>query len=52
MRRLPVRNDSDTYIPINIPTVDKVITMSDSSHGEGTYVIQMFSGLLGTATST
>jgi len=50
MRQLPVRND--TYIPINIPTVDKVITMTDLSRGEGTYAIQMFSSLLGIATST
>jgi hypothetical protein len=54
MRKLPVRND--TYTPINIPTVDKVIKvikMTDLSwEEEGTYVIQMFSSLLGIATST
>jgi hypothetical protein len=53
-RQLPVRDD--TYIPINIPTVDKVITMTDPSWvgklEEGTYVIQMFSSPLGIATST
>jgi hypothetical protein len=50
MRQLPVRND--TYVPINIPTADKVITMTDLSWEERTDLIQMFSSLLGIATST
>jgi hypothetical protein len=50
MRQLPAWND--TYIPINIPTVNKVITMTDLSWEERTYVIQTFSSLLGIATST
>ena len=50
MRQLYVRND--THIPINIPTVDKVISMSDLNWEEETYVIRTFSSLLGIATST
>jgi len=50
MRQLPVRND--TYTPVNIPTVYKVITMTDLSWEEGTYVIRTFSSLLGIATNT
>ena len=42
--QLAVRNDD--YIPINISTVDKVITMSDQRWEKETYVIQMFSSLL------
>jgi hypothetical protein len=32
MRQLPVRDDA--YIPINIPTVDKIITTTDLSWEE------------------
>jgi hypothetical protein len=49
MHQLPVRDD--TYTPINIPTVGKVITMTNLSWEE-TYLIQMFSNLSDIATGT
>ena len=48
MRQLVAQDD--TYIPINIPTVDKAITTYDPRWE--TYVIHMFSSLLDIATST